>query len=173
MKRAIVLTALLFAASTLSSCMQMMQKDFDKATCVGTFSLADQHFRQTIVAPAGDANVMLAFPGRQCSKPQDRTLTIEVNDANGLEFRKNVRLSQLTWATAQGSCDAYGYLEEGSPKGPIGMTIHVPNDHFPMTVTIDLGPAGVPDHVEVGVWLIYGERAPTTKIFERRSSARL
>ena len=72
-----------------------------------------------------------------------------------------MRISQLTWSYAEGSCDAYGYLYDESTGN--ARKFEIATDATEASVEIEVQ-AGGPSRPAT-VWLIYGGRAPTSRLF--------
>lgn len=147
----------------LTGCMNVLEKDFQKATLVGEVELGTSKvYRRTFVPPAGEARLILALPNYRCSPPADGAVSFTVRADGRSVLSERKRLSDLTWSHGEGSCDAYGYV------AGTGGRINIQDAQNPVTFEIDVSQIKRGSKLRASVWLIYGDRVPAAKIFGER-----
>lgn len=154
------------AATAISACATMAPDDFGKATLGASVSLAGTSAERLVQLPVGNAQVVFAIRDYMCRPPDPNTvIRLKMTGDRGVVLDTSVRLSDLTWAHAVRSCDAYGYPYDQT-AGLAKLRFNVPGDipqAFELAVTTL--PAGERREDPVGVWFIYNGRAPTPKMF--------
>ena len=129
-----------------------------------------EKFERTVALPAGNARLILAVPNHRCAPIDDAPIVVIARGPRGIEFSERLLLSQLTWSYGENSCDAFGYLEAGSGKTPSApgtgeMRLEIKRDQEPVTVDVDTSQVRTSSGRSASVWFIYGDRAPSRKIF--------
>lgn len=141
----------------------LMPSDFDKATEVARFSLGHQGSVHRVIAlPAGQAELVVAVPNYHC-KPaaSDDSVRVRVTGENVTPVDVTMTLGDLTWGYAVNSCDAYGYLYDRSAG--LSRKFQVPDGAKAVSVDVDVSSKG--ELRPASVWLIYGGRVPTNRVF--------
>lgn len=147
-------------------CASILQSDFEKATLLSSVDLGlPSQSSRLLKLPPGSAQVVIAIPGAHCQKPDmGASVNVRFKANKHLDATVAMKLSQLTWSYAEGSCDAYGYLYDVSAG--TSPTVEIAADTNEASVDIEVhanGPARL-----ANVWLIYGGRAPTSRLFGAR-----
>lgn len=169
--RRIVLAVILTSTFAISGCSRLIDRDFRKATLVGELRLGSvEPFSRTVTLPAGDARLVLAVPNYQCAPIDDAAIEIIARTPNGILFSERILLSQLTWSHGEGSCNAYGYLENATDKRNATarhaeMRAKITSDQSLITVRVDTSSVRTPTERGASIWFVYGDRVPTRKLF--------
>lgn len=155
----------------LSGCLQLLGQDFDKATMVGDLRLGSpEKFKRTVALPSGNARLILAVPNYRCAPIDDAPIVVSARGPTGIEFSERLLLSQLTWSYGENSCDAFGFLEVKGGKSPSApgsgeMRLDIKHDQEPVTIEVDASQVRTSSARSASVWLIYGDRVPSRKMF--------
>jgi hypothetical protein len=155
-------TRVLVAWLALTACTSLLERDFQKATLVSEVELGNSSvYTRTFTPPIGAAKLILAVPNYRCSTPADGAISLTVRADGKNLFSERKRLSDLAWSRGEGSCDAYGYVAGGG-------TIEIKDAQIPITFEIDV--SGIKSEIRprASVWLVYGDRVPTARIFGER-----
>ena len=135
--------------------------DLDKGRPIAEVSFAQSSAHTTQVDLAeGSAEIVIAVRGGKCNPVSQETIVDVSLKGHGLSIDRSMRMGDMTWAYADGSCDAYGYLYDSS-KG-VSRPFDIKRATYEVVVRVR--PAS-PEQRMVSVWTIYGGRAPTTKMF--------
>lgn len=167
MKRAIWI---LIGSLGLSGCASLLDRDFKKATLIAEVELGNPSvYARTIRPPSGSARLIVAIPNYRCAPVRDAPIGLTVRGNRGTVFSEHIRLSQLTWAHGEDSCDAYGYLYDASsgnssPKSG-EMRLSVEDGQSPLTFEVDVSKVTSSPNRRASIWLIYGDRVPGAMIF--------
>jgi hypothetical protein len=138
--------------------------DFDKGRLIADLSFAQDSALTTQVDLAGGiVEIVVAVPDGKC-KPvnPDSVIKIAITGPD-ISADRFMKMGDLTWAYAQGSCDAYGYLYDVS-KG-ISKPFAIEGGVYEVAIRVR---PGSPEDRVVSVWTIFGGRAPTTRMFKDR-----
>jgi hypothetical protein len=157
----------------------VLASDFDKATLVGEIELEKSAvLRRDLMLPTGRARLMIAIRNIQCA-PMEATIRVTVVGSEGSILSKQLSLSQLTWSYGKDSCDAIGYLEsadsrdDGAAKGEGEMRLQVGRRRATYTFDVTTLDSNSTNDRRAALWLIYGDRVPTARIFGPENGARL
>jgi len=156
----------LLIAGLASSCTLLMSSDFDKAIRLAEINIGVLgKVNQILDIPAGDAMIVIAVPNYRCSSI-DATAKIRVLiEGHGVILvDTTMTLSQLTWSHGVDSCHAYGYSYDKAA----GLTqkVDIPKGSRQMNISIETISSGNTGTRTGAVWLVYGGRAPTARMFE-------
>ena len=169
---------LLLVTALLNASGCVLASDFDKATLVGEIELEKSAIlRRELTVPTGRARLMIAVRNFQCA-PMEATIRVTVVGSEGNILSKQVSLSQLTWSYGKDSCDAIGYLEsadshdEGAAKDEGEMRLQVGRRKATYTFDVMTMDSNSTNERRAALWLIYGDRVPTARIFGLESGAR-
>lgn len=159
----------------LSGC--ALASDFDKATLVGEIGLVRAAtLHREVILPSGPARLMIAVRNYRCA-PVDATIRVRVVGAQGIVLSKQILLSQLTWSYGRDSCDAIGYLEppntndEVAKKGDGSLVLKVGRKGVTYTFDAMTTDSTLAKERSAALWLIYGDRVPTARIFGPQNEA--
>lgn len=140
-----------------------MEQDFQKATLVSEIELGSSPAQmRTFVPPVGTARLILAVPNYRCSAPIEGVISFAVQSEEKRLLSARRRLSDLTWSHGEGSCDAYGYIAGSDGRFDIGSLQGL------VTFAIDATQIKSGNRTRASVWLVYGDRVPTARIFGER-----
>jgi hypothetical protein len=141
-------------------CTSLLERDFEKAMLISDVELGNPRiYTRTLAAQGGIARLILAVPNHRCSPPADGPVSFAVRVDNTIVLSERRRLSELTWSHGEGSCDALGYVAGNAGR------IDLKDGHPLVTFEIDVGNVQGGSMRRASVWLIYGDRIPTAKIF--------
>jgi hypothetical protein len=135
--------------------------DLDKGTRIAEVPMAEVSMRTVQVRlPEGNADIVLAVRDGKCN-PVNPATTIEVTISGpGVSDKRVMKASDLSWAFAEGSCDAYGYVYDTAAR--LSKKIALADGDYRVVVNVH---PGAPDPRTAAIWAIYGGRAPTTRMF--------
>jgi len=162
MKRVIVLAGVAICVAGCS----VLGGDFEKAKFVGWLRLRDgASSSSTVSLPSGKARLIIAVPGYRCAAPKpDASIAITIAGDAVQGFAESIRLEDLTWSFAINSCDAFGYAVDAPDNRRL--VVKVLGDGSTARITARIGPVTGTPTQEVLLWLIYGDRIPTSRIYE-------
>jgi hypothetical protein len=170
-RRRLGVAIVLLGTTLLNASGCALASDFDKATLVGEIGLEKSaSLRRELMVPKGRARLMIAIRNFHCA-PMEATIRVTVVGSEGNILSKQVSLSQLTWSYGKDSCDAIGYLEssdshdEGAAKGGEEMRLQVNRGRAPYTFDVTTMDSNSTSERRAALWLIYGDRVPTARIF--------
>jgi hypothetical protein len=150
----------LIGSLAVVGCASLLARDFEKATLISDVELGNPKiYTRTLAAQGGIARLILAVPNYRCSPPVDGPVSFVVRVDSAIVLSERRRLSALTWSHGEGSCDAHGYL-----AGDAGR-FDLKDGHPRVTFEIDVSQVQGGSMRQASVWLIYGDRVPTAKIF--------
>ena len=145
----------------LAGC-SILGADFDKGIALQEIPLGKTSRLERQVALAdGRADLVVAVRDGRC-KPVDGSTTLDVTmaGADG-SITRSMKMGDLTWSYAEGSCDAYGYQYDASVG--LSQKFNVRGGSYHLTTQLH---PGNPAESRTGtLWIIYGGRAPTTRMF--------
>jgi hypothetical protein len=146
----------------LSAC---ASRDLDKGTRIAELSFAESSTQTNLVQLAdGVADLVVAVPNGHC-RPVNEETTVDVAISGpSLPIQQSMKMGELTWAYAEGSCDAYGYVYEAATR--LSKKFDVTRGKHNVRVQLMLG---MPEQRTATLWIIYGGRAPTTRMFPGKS----
>lgn len=150
----------LVCSGVLAGC--ILGADFDKGLALGELPLGKaSKFERQVDLAAGSADLVIAVRDGRC-KPVDKGTTIDTTlTGAGGSIERSMNIGELTWAYAEGSCDAYGYLYD--PSVGLSKKFDVRGGKYQLVTRVRPGSS---DESRIGtLWIIYGGRAPTTRMF--------
>ena len=141
--------------------------DLDKGREIANLSLDESAtLNGQIDLPEGTAEIVIAVADGKCHPVnQDTTVDIALR-SDRVSINRTLRMGDLTWSYAEGSCDAYGYLYDVT-KG-VSRPVDVSSARY--ETVIRMRPA-IREQRMVSVWMIYGGRAPLSRMFAARKKA--
>jgi|RhiMethySRZTD1v2_1073278.scaffolds.fasta_scaffold222185_3 hypothetical protein len=136
--------------------------NFDKGQALLELSFGKASRLERDVALAeGRADLVIAVRDGKC-RPVENETTLDVTlTGMDVSINRSMRMGELTWAYAEGSCDAYGYLYDAS----VGLSrkFDVRSGTYRLITQVHSGNAA--ESRTGTLWIIYGGRAPTTRMF--------
>jgi hypothetical protein len=147
-------------SAVLTGC--ILGTDFDKGLALAELPLGKASTVEREVNLAeGSADLVIAVRDGRC-RPVDKVTTLDVTITGpGGSIERSMNIGELTWAYAEGSCDSYGYLYD--PSVGLSKKIDVRSGKYRLVARVRPGGA---DELRIGtLWVIYGGRVPTTRMF--------
>jgi hypothetical protein len=144
----------------LSGC--ILGADFDKGLALAELPLGHaSKFERQVDLTEGSADLVIAVRDGRC-RPVDRGTTLDVTMRGmGVSIETSMNIGELTWAYAEGSCDAYGYSYD--PSAGLSKKFDFRHGEYELVTRVRPGSS---EELRVGtLWIIYGGRAPTTRMF--------
>jgi hypothetical protein len=133
----------------------------DKGRPIAELSFAQSSTQATQIDLAeGSAEIVIAIREGKCRPVNEHTIVEIALTGHGISINRSMRMGDLTWAYAQGSCDAYGYLYDSSAG--LSKNFDVKSDSYKVVVRVR---PGSPEQRMASLWMIYGGRPPTTRMF--------
>jgi hypothetical protein len=144
----------------LAAC--VLGADFDKGRAIAELPLgAASSVERKVALAEGTADLVIAVRDGRC-RPVDKRTTVDVTMTGmGLSIERSMTIGELTWAYAEGSCDAYGYMYDSSA----GLSKKVSVGRGDYQFVIRTRPGSSDESRMATLWIIYGGRAPTTRMF--------
>lgn len=142
--------------------------DFDKGTPIAELSLvqASTHTGEVHLAE-GTADIVVAVRDGKCHPVNAETRISVAITGQGSVIESSMKLGDLTWAYAEGSCDAYGYAYDAATR--LSKKFKLKRGDYKIDVEVR---PGSPEQRTAMIWIIYGGRAPTTKMFPSLSTGK-
>jgi hypothetical protein len=135
--------------------------DLDKGTRLAEVRLAEVSTRTVQVRlPEGNADIVLAVRDGKCTPVNPATSVDVAISGPGVSDKWVMKAADLSWAFAEGSCDAYGYIYDTATR--LSKKIALADGDYRVVVNVH---PGAPDPRTAAIWAIYGGRAPTTRMF--------
>jgi hypothetical protein len=176
--RRIVAATLLLIVALLDASGCVLANDFDKATLIGTIELGNAaRLQRELMVPSGRARLMIAIRNYRCA-PMEATIRVSVAGPEGNVISQQVSLSQLTWSYGRDSCEATGYLEssdshdKAAAKDGGEMRLQVGHRRATYGFDVTTIDSDSTNERQAALWLIYGDRVPTARIFGAESGMR-
>lgn len=156
----------MFIGLLLTGCTWLLSRDFDKATLLADITIqSTTHVAQRVLdLPQGDAEVIVAVPNQHC-RPVDPRTTVRVR-LEGERFKAvdlAMKFGELTWSHGMNSCHAYGYLYDSTAG--LGRKLVIPAGSGQIRALVTTSGVDAGESREGSVWLAYGGRVPTTRVF--------
>jgi hypothetical protein len=144
----------------LAAC--VLGADFNKGRAIAELPLgAESTVERKVDLAEGSADLVIAVRDGRCHAVDKRTTVDVTMTGMGMSIKRSMRLGELTWAYAEGSCDAYGYMYD-SVVG-LSKKLRVSSGDYQFVIRTRPGPS---EESRIGtLWIIYGGRAPTTRMF--------
>jgi hypothetical protein len=144
----------------LSGC--VVGADFDKGVSLAELPLGQaSKFERQVSLAEGSADLVIAVGDGIC-RPVDQGTTVDITMTGmGMSIERSMKMGELAWAYAKESCDAYGYLYD--PSAGLSKKFDVRPGRYQLVTRVR--PAGSEESRVGTLWIIYGGRAPTTRMF--------
>jgi hypothetical protein len=146
-----------------AGCGAILSSDFSKARKVAEFRLGESSaLHATLRLPPGQAQVIIAVPNYRCNMPDvTAAVSIRIHIGDTELVREQVKLSDVVWAYANNSCDAYGYTY--NEMSQLTNTFNIPSSKSDADVDVAIDSKG--KVMPAAVWVVYQGRVPTAKVF--------
>jgi hypothetical protein len=149
--------------AALAGC-SILGADFDKGQLLVDVSLGkSSNYEREIALADGHADLVIAVRDGKCKPVDARSIVDVALRGPSQSIERTMRMGELTWSYAQGSCDAYGYLYD-SAKG-LSEKFDLGSGKYRVDVRVL---SASPEETRVGsLWIIYSGRAPTGRMFPK------
>lgn len=160
------LSGMLMFALALTGC---AASDFGKGLPLGEIALgAPSDFERYVDVEAGSADLVIAVRDGKC-KPVDEGTTVDVSIVGmGTTVELSLKMGALSWAYADKSCDAYGYIYDVGT----GLSKKLNLKAGQYRVRARVSSFSKTESRAGSLWIVYGGRAPTTRMFPDAPSIR-
>lgn len=141
--------------------MALAQRDFDKGTEIATLGIGSSNaVAGQIDPPQGDADLRFVLHDYDCSSLQDAAISVEIQLAEGMAIRRDLRLGEITWPRAGHDCHPIGHFR---PSGVSPFRISIRRAGKPLRYAITVTRAAHAD-MRLSVWLVYNDRDPVERM---------
>ena len=157
----------IFVGANLAAGCGALAFDIDKGTNLANLNLVGRSVvERQVTLPAGEAGFAIAVPGIKC-EPANDAITVQIRmKGMGTSIEDSLRFGDLTWAFARDSCNAWGYVYT---KSQGSKTFALARGEYQVTIEVDA--PGSARARKASLWIIYGDMAPTIRMFGSTANA--